>query len=195
MYWDPLLKRLGWCWLQALVAAQNLNLSAVLVPHPLHFSPGLHVVALPHKGHSFTMLGPTESRSHFPDSSTKAQNGVVGPDSLSVHPETNYCHWGGGIHWLTSLRSSCLGHIDQECGKGGSPEKIRVVIIGRGDAGQNNKCPLKFINTVLTSVLTFWFEGKSKKKKPQPFLNALLEGRLWQSNTKRPFFSGMWFHD
>lgn len=98
MYWDPLLKTLRQCWLQAPVAAQNLQFSAVLVAHQLHFSPGLHVVALLLKGHSFTMLGPTESRIHFPDRSAKAQDGAGAPDWLSVHPETNHCHQRDGIH-------------------------------------------------------------------------------------------------
>ena len=80
------------------MVTQNLNFSAVLVAHQLHFSPGLHVKALPLKGHSFTMLGPAESRIYFPDSSTKAQDGAGAPDPLSVHPETNHCHQRDGIH-------------------------------------------------------------------------------------------------
>lgn len=76
------------------MVAQNLNFSAVLVAHQLHFSPGLHVVALPLKGHSFTVLGPTEFRILI----AKAQDGAAAPDWLSVHPETNHCHQRDGIH-------------------------------------------------------------------------------------------------
>ena len=67
--------------------------------------------------------GATESRSHFPDGSTKAGDGVVGPDSAPLHPETKDGHRGDGIQWLSSRRSSRLGHMDRECVKGGSQKQ------------------------------------------------------------------------
>lgn len=149
MYWGPLLKRLERCWLQALGGGSELKLLCSLSCTSAALGALGHVVALPLKGHSFTVLGPTESRIHFPD---RKSSGWSWCSWLVICSSWDKSLSPKGWNTLTLLVSSRLGHRDT-CGsmwEGWFPRERWVVSHPNGGDNQNNTCPLGLINIVFT---------------------------------------------